>query len=140
LIESCPRKVHSVATCHGLNLGFINLAMIHLMSQLGYIAMMIGAFGNEIQLPLRDDHPEDDLIGPAAQHIVQGRLAWRATCEKYGVDPDAMLGAWPWADLVSSMERLAQEWQQAFPTELVGLDATVVEYAKLIESCRRDFE
>ncbi len=145
LLQSAPRKHWSIPNTYGLSDAFIFLSMWHVMSQLGFAA----SFYWLLQM---DDLGEKKIhIGEQAvnfgdafilvqRRVLEGREAWRAICKEYGIDPDRMLDALPYIEMIEMTELIVRAMSKDNPIELTDLQETINGYREAIESKRREWE
>lgn len=145
LMQSAPRKQWSIPNTYGLADAFDFLSTWHVMNQLGYAA----SFYFLLQV---DDLGEDEInIGEQAvnfgdafillqRRILEGREAWRAICNEYGVDPDKLLEGLPYIEMMKMTELIVRAGNDESPIELTDLQETLNGYREVIETKRREWE
>jgi len=145
LLQSAPRKHWSMPNTYGLSEAFIFLSMWHVINQLGYAAsfywlLQMDDLGeNEIHIGEQVINFVDAFI-LLQRRILEGREAWRAICNEYGIDPDKMLDALPYVEMVEMDELMITVMNQNSPLELTDLQETINGYREAIESKRKEWE
>jgi len=145
LLQSAPRKHWSISNTYGLSDAFIFLSMWHVMSQLGYAASFYFLLEMD-DLGASKIHIGEEVVnfGDAfilvQRRILEGREAWRAICNEYGIDPNAMVDGYPYVEMIEMTELIMRAMSNDNPIELTDLQETVNGYREVIESKRKEWE
>jgi len=140
LLQSAPCKVFSFPHTYGLSDAFEWLAFWHVMNQLGYAAVFYHLLAHdEIEADI-NGMTSDDMLGLIQRRILEGRGAWRAICQEYGIDPAQMLDGLPFIEMIEIMELTVTAAAQIRPIELTDLPQAIEGYRAAIEQKSKGWE
>jgi hypothetical protein len=142
LLRSAPRKTFSVPHTYGLSEAFISLSMWHVIDQLGYaVTFYFLIFNDEIESDIQiEGFDFNDIMILLQRRILTGREAWRAICKEYGVDPEKMLEALPYTEMIDLVELIVRAANHDAPLELTDLQETIDGLRAVIETKRKEWE
>jgi hypothetical protein len=139
LVQSAPRKQWSIATTYGLSEAFRFLSMWHVMNQLGYAATYLYLLG------VGDEFGDKsfnfcDTLARLERRILEGREAWHAICQEYGIDSETMLKNFPFVEMIDMAESSVRDMNQENPLDLPNLEERINTLREVIESIRKEWE
>ncbi|GAB4540871.1 MAG: hypothetical protein Fur002_08330 [Anaerolineales bacterium] len=143
LLQSAPRKVFSYPHTNGLAEAFYFLATWHVMTQMGYAAAFYHLLAYDEIQGIKTDSviiSSDEMMTLIQRRILEGRGAWRAICQEYGIDPAKMLEGLPFIEMIEMTESIATAAAQIRPIELADLPKAIEGYKAAIEQKSKHWE
>ena len=142
LADAAPTVSFIFPHVKGLSEGFETLTHHHIMQQLGTAGnffMLLHLSEGQENEPITGEsgqvYTAGDALTLTARRFMEGLTAYRAVCQEYDIDPDAMRAIYQQYEQLTAFAELVIS--QGFDVaELADIESTKEAYRKLIETSR----